>query len=225
MRKLSFVAVLTALAFSSAVSATTVQLQWTGASDAAVVGVGTSVVDVSLAPGPVLLTLDVLIGIDANGLSSAGMDLEFDTDGANELDLVSYSEFTWANAKATRNLGNLSPGIARTQESTNAEEGQAFGFETFTLGLGAQSITLTFARVVFSTEATRAIADGSDIFATNERDPSATVFFDNNGLAIQIPLAGLTAAVNGLGVIPEPGTIGLLGLGLVSLAVASRRRS
>jgi hypothetical protein len=228
MRKLSFVAVLTALAFGSAASATTVNLRWTGSSDGAVAGLGTNVVDVSLTSGPVTLTLDLVIGIDSGGLSAFGTDIEFDNDGDNELDLLGFQEFTWANAKGTRNLTNLTVGISRTQESGNGgPEGQAFGFEAFTLGTGASSITLTFARLVFLTDASRAGApDGFDIFSSNESDPFATIFFNNAGLNIQI--APFAAAVNGNGLappIPEPGTFALLGLGLGSLAVASRRRA
>jgi opacity protein-like surface antigen len=223
MRKLSFGAVLTALAFGSAASASTVSLRWTGASDAGVAGLGTSVVDVSGAVGPVLLTLDLVIGIDSAGLSAYGTDLEFDTDGANELDLVSFQELSWANAKATRTLGNITPGIVKTQESgSGGPEGQVFGFEAFTLGTGANNLTLTFARVVFRTSAGRAQSDGDDIFSSNERDPFATAFINNAGAQLQIAPFG--AAVNGA-VIPEPGTFALLGLGLGSLAVASRRRA
>ena len=222
MRKLYFVAVLTALAFGGAASASTVQLRWTGASAPGVVGLGTSVADVSGVVGPVHLTLDILVGADAAGISAGGVDLEFDTDLLNELDLVSFTELTWGNAKATRTLTQLSPGIARTLESDSNHEGQAFGFEAFTLGTGASNVTFTFARLVFSTSALRAFNDGNDIFSTNERDPLATAFFDNGGLQVQIPTLG--AAVNGLA-IPEPGTFGLLGLGLVSLAAASRRRA
>ncbi len=226
MRKLSFVAVLTALAFSSAVSASTVTFLWVGSSQP-VAGIGTSTADVSGAVGPVTLTLDVVVGADANGVSSFGLDIEFDTDGDNELDLLSYAEITWQNAKATRNLVPIAPGLNSTQESqTGGPEGQAFGFDLFTLGSGPNNITLTFARVVFVTDPTRASTaaydPGDDIFSTNERDPSASAAFSNAGAPIPFQ-AG--ARVIGLNPVPEPGTIGLLGLGLASLAVASRRRS
>jgi hypothetical protein len=218
MRKLSLVAALGALVIHGGASASTVSLVWTGASDPAVVGIGTSVADVSGAAGPVLLTLDVMIGADAAGLSSAGLDLEFDTDGANELDLVSWSELSWANAKASRTLEQLSPGIVRTQESgPGGPEGQAFGFETFTLGSGPANLTFAFARIVFSTHPLRASTDGDDIFSTNERDPSATVFFNNLG---QLIATGPLSA----SVIPEPGTVALVGAGLLGLAAAMRRR-
>lgn len=223
MRKLTFVAVLTALAFTSAVSATTVNLRWTGSSQA-VLGLGTNVVDVSGAVGPVTLTLDVVIGVDAAGLGAAGLDLEFDTDGLNELDKLSSQEISWGNAKATRTLKPLAAGLASSQESQDVgPEGQLFGFDLFSLGTGASNVTITFARVVFQTSALRAATDGSDIFSTNERDPLATVFFNNANN--QIAVAQLGASVNGLNPVPEPGTIGLLGLGLASLAVASRRRA
>jgi hypothetical protein len=187
MRNLTIAAALVALAIHSGASASTVNLRWTGASDPGVLGLGSSIVDVSGAAGPVLLTLDLVFGADAAGISAYGLDLEFDTDGANELDLVSFQELSWANAKATRTLEQITPGIHSTQESeTGGPEGQAFGFEAFTLGLGATSVTLTFARLVFLTDPLRAANDGADVFSTNERDPGATAFLDNIGRQIQV---------------------------------------
>ncbi len=222
MLRQSLVAGLSALAFSSAVSATTVSLRWTGSSNGAVLGLGTNAVDLTDASGPVTLTLDVIIGVDAAGLSAAGLDLEFDTDGLNELDKISSVELSWGNAKATRTLKPLGPGLATSQESeSGAAEGQLFGFDLFTLGTGAASVTITFARMVFATDTLRALTDGADIFSTNERDPLATAFFNN--ASQQLAIAPVNAAVNW--VLPEPGTFGLLGIGLASLAVASRRRA
>jgi hypothetical protein len=219
----SLIAGLFLLVGVSSASASTVNLIWTGTSDPAnTTGIGTSTVGVN--GSGVILTLDLLIGIDELGLSSAGLDLEFDVGLDNELDIVSFSEQSWANAKATRTLTQLSPGLSGTQESSASEEGQLFGFETFTLGLGAQSITLTFARMVFVTTP-NVSSDSLDLFATNERDPSATVFFDNNGLAVSFSnitdITQIAAAVN----LPEPQSVALLALAVGTLVAAGWRRS
>lgn len=218
MRNMTVVAALVALAIHGGASASTVNLRWTGASDPGVLGIGTNIVDVSGAAGPVLLTLDLVIGADAAGIGAYGLDLEFDTDGANELDLVSSQTLSWGNAKATRTLKPLAPGLLSSQESElGGPEGQAFGFDGFTLGQGPTLLTLTFARLIFQTHVLRVANDGADIFSTNERDPIATAFFDNLNRPIQT--APLFASV-----IPEPGTIALLGAGLIGLAVGTRRR-
>jgi hypothetical protein len=193
-----------------------VNLLWTGASDPSATGLGTS--NVSVSGAGVTLTLDLVFGIDANGLSAYGMDIDFDSDGNNELDIVSFSQLSWANAKGTRSLIPLTAGLGGTQESqSGGPEGQLFGFTAFTLGSGPESITLSFARMVFVT--TPAVtADGFDIFAVNERDPLATVFFDNPGNQILMPLP--RASVH---LIPEPASALLLGAGLAALGTAARR--
>jgi hypothetical protein len=203
---------------ASSASATTVQLLWTGSSDVAnTTGLGTSTVGVA-GPG-VTLTLDLVFGIDANGLSAYGLDIEFDREPnlGNELDIVSFQEFTWANAKGTRNLTTLTNGISRTQESNGSVEGQLFGFEAFTLGSGPNNLTLTFARMVFVTNTVQ--TDGLDLFSANESDPFATIFFDNVGNVI--PISTFSATVN----LPEPHSIALLALAIGTLTAAGWKRS
>ena len=200
-------------------SATTWSLLWVGASDPNAVGIGTSSIDVS-GPGTTL-TLDYVFGIDGSGVSVFGLDVEFDVGNEfdDELDILSFQELSWRNAKATRRLTQLSPGIAWTQESDSTREGQLFGFEAYTLGSGPINLTLSFARMVFVTTP-RVQTDGPDLFGTNERDPLATAALDNTGLLLlRFPLP--TARVN---LIPEPATAVLLGVGLSALAVSAQRR-
>ncbi len=209
-------ATLGAIALAGSAAGSTVSLIWTGAAGGAILGLGTSVVDVSLAFGAVTLTLDVILNADAAGISSGTLDLRFDQDGFDELDLLSWSEFSWANSKATASLVQATPGIEQVQESQySGAEGQAFGFEGFTLGQGPANVTLTFARVVFFTSVIKANADGLDVFATG-RD-----IRDNAGLPVT--LVTEAAAVNG-DQVPEPSTLALLGLGLLGIAAASGRR-
>lgn len=220
MRKSSLIHLIAAflmLVGASSASATTVNLLWTASSDAGATGIGTSTIGLSTANPGVLLTLDLVIGIDAAGLSAYGLDVEFDTDLDNELDIVSFQELSWENAKATRTLGNITVGIVGSQESTASVEGQVFGFEAFTLGTGAANLTLTFARMVFVT--TGAVnSDGLDLFSSNERDPFATAFIDNAGIQLNIPAFGAT--VN----LPEPQSVALLVLAIGTLTAAGWKR-
>ncbi len=220
MRKSSLVCLIAGLFLltgAGSVSATTVNLIWTAASDPSATGIGTNAVQVSGAG--VTLTLDYVVGIDANGVSSFGLDIEFDTDGGNELNILGFSEITWANAKANRNLVPIAQGLTKSVESGSAgPEGQLFGFDLFTLGLGPNNLTLAFARMVFVTTANTA-TDGLDIFATNERDPTATALFDNNSANIAFALPSAS-----VGLLPEPHGIAMLGLAIGTLAAAGWRR-
>lgn len=226
MRKSSLVcliAVLFLLAGTFSASASTVSLRWVGSSDASATGLGTNAILVP-AGGGTTLTLDLVIGADALGLSAFGLDLEFDvgTEFDDELEILSFQEFSWANAKAARTLEQFNIGITRTQESgALGPEGQLFGFEAFTIGSGPISATLSFARIVFRTNPSVA-TDSLDIFATNERDAFATAFFDNAGNQITFDLNDLRASV---GVLPEPQSVAMLALAVGTLVAAGWRRS
>jgi hypothetical protein len=213
------VALAFALTPAGAVLATTASFVWTGAASAeAVSGLGTSAVYVS-ATSPATLTLDMVLNIGADGLSAVGADIEFDADFGDELDVASYFELGWGGATAS--LAQLTPGIASSQESSPTAEGQLFGFEAVSLGQGPANTTLTFARVVFTTNPANIATDGDDVATTDQRDPYASVFFDNAEEG-QGSVLRLFASVN---LIPEPATGALLGLGLAALAAARRRRA
>jgi hypothetical protein len=64
----------------------------------------------------------------------------------------------------------------------------------------------------------RVATDGFDLFSSNERDPFATAFIDNQGRAIDVPQ--LRASVN---LIPEPASGLLLGASLTTLGISTRR--
>jgi hypothetical protein len=130
--------------------------------------------------------------------------------------LPACTRFTWANAKATRRLSNITRGIVKSQESTSQQEAQLFGFEAFTLGAGATNVTFTFARVVFATHPDRARSDDIDIHSIDDRDP-----FSCRWHAPCPPFVEVDARVDS---IPEPATVVLPGAGLGLLATRTRLR-
>lgn len=233
MRKLGFVALLAATCFlgvSSTASATSVNLRWVSgsASSGSITGLGTS--SVTLAPSAVAtLTLDIRIAVDSAGLSSAFLSLEFDNDLLNELNIVSFAEIDWTGVMmTTMALPQLTPlaiGLTPTRESTGLVGGQLYTFDLTTTSTAADccpvSTTIAFGRVVFTTNHVQNGDDGADIFS-GIFNIGVDAMFNQNGGNIAGTTTFGTARVNQ---IPEPSTLGLLGLGLSALVVAGRRRS
>ncbi len=88
MRKLSLALMVSIcfLGISSAASATSVSLVWTGAAGD-IFGVSGSSVTIGQT-GSATLTLDVVLDIDSRGVAGAFLNIDFDTDLGNELDLL-----------------------------------------------------------------------------------------------------------------------------------------
>jgi hypothetical protein len=232
MRKLGFVALLASaclLGLGSEASATSVNLRWLAgsASSGSITGIGTS--SVTLAPSAVAtLTLDMRIVVDSAGLSSAFLSLDFDTDLLNELDFVSFEELSWTGVMmttmATPTLQPFAIGLQGSQESTGAQIGYLYTFDQATISTTSDccpvSTTLAFARVVFTTNHVQNGDDGPDIFSGLFNIGVDGIFNQAGGNIGGTTTYG-TARVNQ---IPEPSTLGLLGLGLSALVVAGRRR-
>jgi hypothetical protein len=100
-------------------------------------------------------------------------------------------------------LQELGYGVTSSQESTGGQEGQIFTFEGTSLGNGPVSTTLTFARIVFTTNHGAVQSDGNDIFS----DPNAIFGGNAAGSLITSSVSFGGASVN---LAPEPGTL-LLG--------------
>ncbi len=228
MRKLTLIALMASisfLGFSSVASATSVGLAIVGtaAGGAGIFSSTASSVTLNVS-GSATLTVDVQVDIDSRGLAGLFMSLKFDTDGENEVNVVSFTELSWAFVNmmgaTTSELGQLTTGINSTQESAAAVEGQLYTFEGQSLGTGPANTTLTFARVVFSTNSANVATDGDDIFSGT--------FFPGEVVGCNSPGCDITSSVSFGGIavnlVPEPGTISLLGLGIGALVLAGGRR-
>jgi len=121
-------------------------------------------------------------------------------------------------------LEPLQPGLLVTQESTGALKGVLYGFDSTRTSTAADccpvSTTIAFGRVVFLTNHVSNGDNGADVFSG--LFDTGDALFDVAGTDISATTAFGTARVNQ---IPEPSTLGLLGLGLVALGTARRRRA
>jgi hypothetical protein len=221
------VAMASLVGFAESASANaTVDLIWTGSSNTSASLGGSSI----LAASGDTITLAVLITAGTEGLSSYGVSVMFDSSLQNELNLAGApAEFAVAPTVTctpfpacffdTPTMFNFTPGVSGVQESTTALTGFVYTFEAGTLGNGllASFGAFQIGEITFTVNSSVA-TNGADNFSgfLNAGFDGA---YDNVGSAVTMNFN--SAAVNA---IPEPGTAILLGLGLVSLAVAGRRK-
>jgi len=232
----------------------TISLSWgacgggAGGCSAVGAGDGSSLVDlISVGPGSgQTLRLDVFLSHDeAAGILAHSFSINFDVDLLNELNLdPAMAPVEWIGtdtnpgplfgAYVPFNAGTPSP----IESTTGVTGGRVKSLESGTLSIDAPlpPTGATYAVGSFTGTAPSfyrvgqiffvvngAFSDGADVFSGLFNVPIDTIY----GPEGDLPSSRLIFGTATLNVVPEPGTLSLLGLGLVGLTLAARssRRS
>jgi hypothetical protein len=158
---------------------------------------------IEAAPGDTI-TAELHITAGAEGISSYGISVAFDAD----LDFLSATELLPAAYSF-----NLNAGIDGSEESDGATLGRVLTFEAATFGAGAANATFLAGTISFLVAAP--LQDGPDLTA-GLFNVGIDGMFDSDGLVVE-------AVFGSASVVPEPGTMLLLGAGLAALVAGARR--
>jgi hypothetical protein len=241
--RLLFTAVLLGIA-QNAAATVTIELEWgeCGGGTGGCTATGSDTIAVNPGGGQTL-RLDIFMTHDLpQGIVAHTFSLNFDTNLENELNLGPMAPVEWAGTVVYPGPGvtgvytPLTAGVQSTQESTGATTGRINSYESsiivqlgfvpanggaYTIGTftGTAPARYRVGQAYFT--ANGAVSDGADVFSGLFNAPFDT-FFDGN----EVPFTGgIIFGTASLNMVPEPGTLVLLGLGLVGLLAARRSRA
>jgi hypothetical protein len=160
-------------------------------------------------------TLEAILRVtaDANGVSSYGLSVRFDEDGADELDLLSAVELL--DATFDVDLGGTGP--VSTTESGPGTPGELLSFAAGSTGPGAVSASFDVALMTFLVTAN--VSGGGADLTPGFFNPGVDGLFGSGGEDL-----GASAVLVGASV-PEPTVLTLLGLSSLALARRVARRT
>jgi len=217
----------------------TISLLW-GAAAGGSIGLGTNTIpDGAIAPGQTL-RLDIFMSHDlAGGIKTHTFSINFDSPIDNELNLGPMAAVEWGGTDVDPGvpISNYLPitvGLAGTVESGGPPTGRINSFESGALigVLPANGVAYTVGTVTATAPASYrigqafftsngAVFDGADVFSGYFNGLFDVIVDGATNLAV--PIGTITFGTATLNPIPEPGTVSLLGLGLVGLVLAGRR--